>query len=55
MWRRYVIGNPLFLFRVWRQTLTPGAVRAAGGRGGVADAKHGTQQARSMQRELSRP
>lgn len=20
MWRRYVIGNPLFLFRVWRQT-----------------------------------
>ena len=23
MWRRYVIGNPLFLFRVWRQTLHP--------------------------------
>jgi N-acetylglucosaminyldiphosphoundecaprenol N-acetyl-beta-D-mannosaminyltransferase len=23
MWRRYVIGNPLFLFRVWRQTLNP--------------------------------
>jgi hypothetical protein len=23
MWRRYVIGNPLFLFRVWRQTLRP--------------------------------
>ena len=23
MWRRYVIGNPLFLLRVWRQTLNP--------------------------------
>ena len=23
MWRRYVIGNPLFLFRVWRQMLAP--------------------------------
>lgn len=24
MWRRYVIGNPLFLFRVWRQKLAGG-------------------------------
>ncbi len=24
MWRRYVIGNPLFLFRVWRQSTEPG-------------------------------
>ncbi len=23
MWRRYVIGNPLFLFRVWRQARQP--------------------------------
>jgi N-acetylglucosaminyldiphosphoundecaprenol N-acetyl-beta-D-mannosaminyltransferase len=23
MWRRYVIGNPLFLYRVWRQTRQP--------------------------------
>jgi N-acetylglucosaminyldiphosphoundecaprenol N-acetyl-beta-D-mannosaminyltransferase len=23
MWRRYVIGNPLFLYRVWRQMLAP--------------------------------
>jgi N-acetylglucosaminyldiphosphoundecaprenol N-acetyl-beta-D-mannosaminyltransferase len=23
MWRRYVIGNPLFLYRVWRQSLSP--------------------------------
>ena len=23
MWRRYVVGNPLFLFRVWRQMLHP--------------------------------
>jgi N-acetylglucosaminyldiphosphoundecaprenol N-acetyl-beta-D-mannosaminyltransferase len=23
MWRRYVIGNPLFLYRVWRQMLSP--------------------------------
>lgn len=23
MWRRYVIGNPLFLFRVWRQSRQP--------------------------------
>jgi hypothetical protein len=23
MWRRYVIGNPLFLYRVWRQTRSP--------------------------------
>lgn len=27
MWRRYVIGNPLFLFRVWRQAAQPDAVR----------------------------
>lgn len=24
MWRRYIIGNPLFLFRVWRQKLAGG-------------------------------
>jgi N-acetylglucosaminyldiphosphoundecaprenol N-acetyl-beta-D-mannosaminyltransferase len=23
MWRRYVVGNPLFLYRVWRQTQAP--------------------------------
>jgi N-acetylglucosaminyldiphosphoundecaprenol N-acetyl-beta-D-mannosaminyltransferase len=23
MWRRYIIGNPLFLYRVWRQGLAP--------------------------------
>lgn len=23
MWRRYLIGNPLFLFRVWQQMLSP--------------------------------
>ena len=27
MWRRYIIGNPLFLFRVWKET------RRAGGGG----------------------
>jgi N-acetylglucosaminyldiphosphoundecaprenol N-acetyl-beta-D-mannosaminyltransferase len=35
MWRRYIIGNPLFLSRVWRQTRHPERfpllVRAAGG------------------------
>jgi N-acetylglucosaminyldiphosphoundecaprenol N-acetyl-beta-D-mannosaminyltransferase len=23
MWRRYLIGNPLFLYRVWRETAQP--------------------------------
>jgi N-acetylglucosaminyldiphosphoundecaprenol N-acetyl-beta-D-mannosaminyltransferase len=46
MWRRYVIGNPLFLFRVWRQTMNPQrfALPAAGQ---LADAN--AQRARSMQ------
>jgi N-acetylglucosaminyldiphosphoundecaprenol N-acetyl-beta-D-mannosaminyltransferase len=22
LWRRYVIGNPLFLFRVWKQSVS---------------------------------
>jgi len=26
MWRRYVIGNPLFLYRVWRQKRNNGAI-----------------------------
>jgi N-acetylglucosaminyldiphosphoundecaprenol N-acetyl-beta-D-mannosaminyltransferase len=40
MWRRYVIGNPLFLFRVWRQARHPErfppAIREGGGGTGPA-------------------
>ncbi len=40
MWRRYVIGNPLFLFRVWRQARHPEryplAIRQGGGETGPA-------------------
>lgn len=29
MWRRYIIGNPVFLYRVWRQKTTAGRDRTA--------------------------
>jgi N-acetylglucosaminyldiphosphoundecaprenol N-acetyl-beta-D-mannosaminyltransferase len=37
MWRRYVIGNPLFLYRVWRQTLEPGRFALPAEMQGAAD------------------
>jgi N-acetylglucosaminyldiphosphoundecaprenol N-acetyl-beta-D-mannosaminyltransferase len=52
MWRRYVVGNPLFLFRVWRQVMrperfalaaTPGAAQAGASDGPCLPSAPGTR------------